>query len=115
MGGNALALTFAKQGAGTENRFRRAVAFGTGGEKKRGVRERELRFRHTDEIAGLLSGDGDRECAGIRQADVLARQNNEASGDKARIFSAFEHDGEPVNGGVRMLPRTDLMKAEIVS
>lgn len=51
----------------------------------------ELTLGQADELAGLHRGDGERQRVGVGVADVFAREDHEATSEKANIFAAFEH------------------------
>ncbi len=76
------------------------VAFGGCGEVGGGLCEGDAGFGHADVFDGLHGGDGDGEAAGVGVADVFGGGDDEAAGDEAGVFAAFEHAGEPVDGGV---------------
>ena len=61
------------------------------------VGEGNARFRHSDELDGLLRCDGERQRFGIGQADIFARKDDDASRDEAKVFAGVQHFREPVN------------------
>lgn len=64
--------------------------------------EVELAFGQSDEIAGMVRGDRERQCMRIGEADVFRGEDDEAASDEPRIFAAGEHFRQPVEGGVRV-------------
>ena len=80
-----------------------------------GVGEWNPGFRQTDELNGLLRGDGEGQRLRISQANVLAREDNDAAGNEAKVFSGVQHFCQPVHRASSSEARMLLMKAEIVS
>ena len=76
------------------------VRFGRDRKIDDGLREGEIAFGHADEIDGIARGHAQRERVRFGEADVFDRHADDAAGDVERIFSGFEHAGEPVEGGV---------------
>ncbi len=62
----------------------------------------DLTFGLTDKLDRLLGCDGNDERLRVGHADIFGCGNHEASGNEADVFTAFEHSGEPVEGGVRI-------------
>ena len=76
------------------------VGFGRYREIDDGLREREIAFRHADEIDGVARGHAEGKRVGIGEADIFDRHAHDAAGDVERIFAGFDHASEPVEGGV---------------
>ena len=55
------------------------------------------------------------ECLRIGHADVLAGEDDHPPGDEAGVLAGLQHPGQPVDGGVRIGARIDLMNALITS
>ncbi len=64
----------------------------------------------------LRRGDGDEERARIGVTDVFGRVHDHAARDEARVFAAFEHRGEVVDGGIGVAAadRLDERRREVV-
>ena len=60
----------------------------------------DLAFRQSDEVDGVLGGDGDLQRVGIGVADVFGGEDHHAPGDEQRIFAGLEHAHHPVERGV---------------
>ena len=65
-----------------------------------GLRQREIAFRHADEIHGIAGGHAERKRIGIGEADVFDRHAHHAARNVERIFAGFEHAAQPVERGV---------------
>lgn len=76
------------------------VTLGCGGDVDGGVGERDAALGHADEFGSLLRCDGDAEGIRVRETDVFAGGDDDATGDEADIFAGVEHFGQPVDGGV---------------
>lgn len=83
-----------------EDSFGGGVGFRGAGEVGNGLGEVELAFGQPDHFAGLGGSDGEGEGVGVGISDIFAGQDDESSGEEADFFPAFEHFGEPVEGGV---------------
>ena len=64
------------------------------------MRERELRLGQADKVDRVVRGHRQRQRVGGGQADVLARQYDQATGYETGILAGFEHACQPVQPGV---------------
>ena len=65
-----------------------------------GLREREIAFRHADEIHGIARGHAEGKRVGIGEADIFHGHAHHAARDVERIFAGFDHAPEPVKRGI---------------
>ncbi len=65
-----------------------------------GLREGQVTFRRAEEIESVLGGESDGKSAGFGKADIFAGHAHHAAGKVERVFSRFEHAGEPIESGV---------------
>ena len=63
------------------------LLLGAGGKVDGGLGQGDAAFWHTDEVDGLLGGNGDSEGLGVGQADVLRREDDKTAGDEQRVLS----------------------------
>ncbi len=84
-------------GRGCEHRGVGRVRLGRGREIRDRLRQRNAALRQSDEVHGVLRGDGDDERLRIGVADVLGGEDHHAPRDEERILAGLEHAHEPVD------------------
>ena len=79
-----------------------AVALMGSGDVESGLGDRNARFRPADELGGLMGRIRQHQRHGIGQAHIFRRTNDDSPSDEARVFSGFNHFGQPIEGRVRI-------------
>ncbi len=60
------------------------------------LRQRQIAFRHADEIHGIARGHAERKRIRFGQADVFDRHADDTPRNVEGIFASFEHSPQPV-------------------
>ena len=78
--------------------------FGRGGEVDGGLRQRQPRLGHADQLHGLRRGGRRLQRRRIGHADVLAGVDHQSSRDEPGVLARGDHPGQIVQGGVDVRP-----------
>src|SRR5436190_6402029 len=100
IGGDVGRAVLAYPGAGAAERLDRGVRLGGQRQVDRRLGEVQGALRQADVLHGVRGGDGDLERAGVRVADVLAREDHHPPGDEAGVLAALEHRRQVEQGGI---------------
>ena len=76
------------------------IGFGSGGQIDDRLRQRQIAFRHANEINRIAGCHTQCECVRVSETDVLDRHAHDATRNVKRIFASFKHAAEPVQSGI---------------
>ena len=78
------------------------IAFGSAGNIRYGLRQRNSCFRHSDKLYCLHSCHSDNKCLRVGIADIFGSADGNTAGYKIHIFTGGKHSCQIMNGSIRV-------------